>query len=122
MISDHGNWRHQHWEALCSAYGQSPFFLYYADDLREFFEPHWTHLLDYNLAITRRILDLIGADIPVVTTSSYQGAPFLNTPDTSAPLVGRYYQTFQLRHGFIPRLSILDLLFNEGPEAILYLQ
>lgn len=122
MISDHGNWRHQHWEALCSAYGQSPFFLYYADDIKEFFEPQWTHLLDYNLAITRKILDLIGADIPVLTTDSYQGTPFLTTPDDSAPLVGRYYQTFHLRHGFIPRLSILDLLFNEGPESILFLR
>ena len=41
-ISDHGNWRHLHWHALLSAYGESPFFDYYADDLRPFFEKKWT--------------------------------------------------------------------------------
>ena len=44
-ISDHGNWRHLHWHALMSAYSESPFFEYYADDLRPFFERRWQYLL-----------------------------------------------------------------------------
>ena len=47
-VSDHGNWRHLHWNALQSAYGESPFFEYYQDDIRPFFEKRWTFLLDFN--------------------------------------------------------------------------
>ena len=48
-ISDHGNWRHLHWQALQSAYGESPFFEYYEDDLRPFFTEHnWEFLMDFN--------------------------------------------------------------------------
>ena len=51
-ISDHGNWRHLHWNALCSAYGESPFFEFYADDLRPVFERKYAFLYDFNMAIT----------------------------------------------------------------------
>ena len=54
-ISDHGNWRHLHWNALLSAYGESPFFEFYADDLRPFFEQRWTYLLDFNMASTQKL-------------------------------------------------------------------
>ena len=50
-ISDHGNWRHVHWNALMSAYGESAFFDYYADDVKPFFQKRWTWLLDFNEAI-----------------------------------------------------------------------
>ena len=50
-ISDHGNWRHLHWNALQSAYGDSPFFDYLQDDIRPFFEKRWDYLLDFNEAI-----------------------------------------------------------------------
>ena len=48
-ISDHGEWRHLHWNAIVSAYGESPFFMYYADDLRPFFERRWEYLFDFNM-------------------------------------------------------------------------
>ena len=48
-VSDHGNWRHLHWNALMSAYGESPFFEYYADDIRPFFEKRWKFLFDFNM-------------------------------------------------------------------------
>jgi len=51
-ISDHDNWRHQHWNALLSAYGESPFFEYYQDDIRPFFERKWKYLFDFNTEIT----------------------------------------------------------------------
>ena len=98
----------------------SPFFDYYQDDIYPFFDEqtfhdnHWEHLYDYNLAIIRKILELLG--VANVTSPT----PYL--PSTSSlPTSKEYYQTFQRRHGFIPHLSILDLLFNEGPSAILYL-
>ena len=128
LVSEHGNWRHQHWEALKSAYGMSPFFDYYQDDIRPFFDEevfranNWQRLFDYNLAIMRKMLDLIGVKKEIKLTSlpstPPQGGRVVHVP-VNVPV--HYYQTFQKRHGFIPNLSILDLLFNEGPEAILYL-
>ena len=59
LISDHGNWRHLHWQALQSAYGDSPFFEYYEDDLRPFFaERNWERLVDYNDAICKKMCEL----------------------------------------------------------------
>ena len=60
-ISDHGNWRHQHWMALESSYRQSPFFEFYADDFAPFYEKKWTFLADYNeelMALVTSLLDI----------------------------------------------------------------
>lgn len=114
-ISDHGNWRHLHWNALCSAYGTSPFFEFYADDIKPFYDNRWEMLVDYNRDITQKMLHLIGLDS---VSDGYNG--FTGTPRSRTGSV-KYYQTFQRRHGFIEGMSILDLLFNEGPEAIKYI-
>ena len=106
-ISDHGSWRHQHWNALCSSYRQSPFFDYYADELAVFYEKKWEFLVDYNTALHLLICDLM----------DFKGVRQLSPP----PIASSYYQVFAHRHGFLPDLSILDLLFNQGPEAVLYL-
>lgn len=113
LISDHGNWRHLHWNALSSAYGMSPFFDYYADDIKPFFSEKWEFLADYNLAVTKKMIELLGGD-DILRQKTFQ-KPSDNTE------IKPYYQTFQKRHGFIPNLSILDLLFNEGPDSILFL-
>jgi hypothetical protein len=115
LISDHGNWRHLHWNALASAYGMSPFFDYYADDLKPFFSEKWEKLYDYNLAITNKVIELLGGD-EIIKRCIFEKS----TADAAS--AKPYYQTFQKRHGFIPNLSILDLLFNEGPASILYLK
>ena len=115
-ISDHNNWRHLHWQALASAYGSSPFFEYYADDIAPFFEKKWDFLFEYNLEITHKMCELLDIRTEIRLTDEYQGCSF-NQHNDSKP----YYQVFQSRHGFIPDLSILDLLFNMGPEAILQL-
>ncbi len=52
-ISDHANWRHVHWNALLSAYGESPFFEYYQDDIRPFYEKKYEFLFDFNMETTR---------------------------------------------------------------------
>ena len=58
-ISDHGDWRRVHWNAIASAYGESPFFEYYQDDLRPFFERRWTFLYDFNEAIRQTVSTLL---------------------------------------------------------------
>ena len=130
-ISDHGNWRHLHWNALQSAYGDSPFFEYYQDDIRPFFDKKWTFLLDFNEAIRQKMCEL--TDIaPTVTLSErwntggqpgdYRAAIDPKHPAPDADFVAKpYYQVYQQKHGFLPNLSILDLLFNMGPESIFYL-
>lgn len=58
-ISNHGKWRTEHWNALQSAYGESPFFEFYEDDIRPFFEQRWDFLFDFNLAITEKLCELL---------------------------------------------------------------
>ena len=209
-ISDHGNWRHLHWQALVSAYGETPFFEYYADDIRPFFEERrWKYLLDFNLDITHTLCSLldvrpdltlsdhyIDADETISGCGGLDGAAagisgaveglgravkgldeaaesfrrakgldgaaeslggavkgldeakgfgeaaesfggsssscslFVDYRDAIRPKhplpdaefeARPYYQVRAQRHGFLPNLSVLDLLFNEGPEGIFWL-
>lgn len=137
-ISNHGKWRTEHWNALQSAYGESPFFEFYEDDIRPFFEDRWEFLLDFNMAITEKMCELLDIHPHIELTSSYQnslpfgegrgGALDFRTiihpkhpqpdPDFNPK---PYYQVYQERFGFQPNLSVLDLLFNMGNEAVLYL-
>jgi hypothetical protein len=130
-ISDHGNWRHLHWNALRSAYGESPFFEYYEDDLRPFFERRWTFLLDFNEEIRLKMCELLDVRPNVGYTQDYVRSTvdhdFRNGiqpkhPAEDATFLPRpYYQVYSQKHGFLPNLSILDLLMNMGPEGIFYL-
>ena len=70
-ISDHNNWRRVHWNALMSAYSESPFFDYYADDIRPFFEKRYDYLVDFNEAIRQKICELIDIHPEVEYTTDY---------------------------------------------------
>ena len=180
-ISDHANWRHVHWNALLSAYGESPFFEYYQDDIRPFYEKKYEFLFDFNMETTEKMIELLDIRPKISITEEYilseerrvksgeseerrvkseettfggQGEsqfdsianhkvqssnlkvqskevqsivdfrdairPKKPLPDAEfAPK--RYYQVYGQKHGFLPNMSILDLLFNEGNEAIFYL-
>ena len=134
-ISDHGNWRHLHWNALVSAYGETPFFEFYADDLRPFFEKRHTFLFDLNLDIMHTMCQLLDVRPQVQLSEHYIVLPseddavvdFREAIRPKHPLPDAdfnptpYYQVRAQRYGFLPNLSILDLLFNEGPEGIFYL-
>ena len=131
-ISDHGNWRHLHWNALQSAYGESPFFDYDQDDIRPFFEKRWDFLLDYNEAICQKMCELIDIQPKIEYSSDFVVEPKDETdyrlainPKHPAPDADftpkSYYQVYSSKHGFLPNLSVLDLLFNMGPESIFYL-
>lgn len=134
-ISDHGNWRHLHWNAIESAYNHTPFFEYYKDDFRPFYEKKFDFLVDYNEQLCQLVCQLIDIDTSFQRTESYIAEPsntIIDLRDAIHPkkelmndasfVVIPYYQVFQERLGFLPNLSIIDLLFNMGPEAILVLQ
>lgn len=111
MIAEHGNWRHQHWNALSSSYGQSPYFEFYEDDFRPFYsEANWATLGEYNAALDAKVMELLGWGGGVVSCS--ESMRRWDLP---------YYQVFAHKHGFLNGLSIVDLLFNMGPEAVYWL-
>ena len=136
-ISDHGNWRHLHWQAISSAYGHSPFFQFYEDDLRPFFfESRWEYLFDFNFEIMQKMCELLDISAPASPNPSKGRGDANELPGCSPlPLEGLgeagtagvvdrvrpYWQVFQQKHGFLPDLSILDLLCCMGNEAIFYL-
>ena len=167
-ISDHANWRHVHWNALLSAYGESPFFEYYQDDIRPFYEKKYDFLFDFNMEITEKMIELLDIRPKLSVTDEYVeklgvrseklgvrseelgvrseelGVEGEKTPNSSLqtpnlikdfrdairpkkPLPDpefhpeRYYQVYEQKHGFLPNMSILDRLFNEGNEAIFHL-
>ena len=139
-ISDHNQWRRIHWNALQSAYSESPFFEYYVDDIRPFFEQKYDFLIDFNEAIRQKMCELIDIHPSVEYTqeflspqevSSTTHHPIIHDfrdvisakhPQPDADFeVKRYWQVFQRKHGFLTNLSILDLLFCMGPESVFYL-
>ena len=151
-ISDHGNWRHLHWNALVSAYGESPFFEYYQDDIRPFFKKRWDYLLDFNEAIREMMCELLDIQPKVKyslefkvyslemntlvaekSTINYKQSTINKEIDFREGIRPKhpqadpdfeakpYYQVYQQKHGFLPNLSVLDLLMNMGPEGIFYL-
>lgn len=132
-ISDHGNWRHLHWNAISSAYMNSPFFLYYEEDFRHLFDRKYDFLMDFNMDLLRLVVELAGMKILVSQSSVFVPFGQADTESDFRWMVGTdadvsgfnpepYYQVFAQKNGFIPNLSIIDLLFNMGPETLLVLK
>ena len=124
-------WQKQHWRALTAAYNSSPFFEYYSDYLIDFFERKEKFLFDFNTKITQRILDLLEINKQIFFTEAYKNfdsSVEFDCRQSISPKVQfaksdlmfsaqKYYQVFAQKFGFIPNLSIVDLLFNEGTNA-----
>ena len=136
-ISEHGNWRRLHWGALYSAYGRTPYFDHIAPELEPIIVGgHQTHLLDLNTQLLRLIVDFMDLPIEFNAQCDDSQCPMISSDLSVNDLRGKidgkrgdnlpiidvpYYRLWATRHGFVPRLSILDLLMNEGRAGILTL-
>ena len=132
QLSGHGNWQHVHWNSLVSAYASSPYFAFYRDDIRPFYEKKYKYLFDFNEALREEICALLHLEPRLEYSKSYTTGPeteILDYRELIHPkkqrleelLPGPYVQVFDRKFGFLPDLSVLDLLFNTGPEACLFL-
>lgn len=127
-VSDHGNWWNIQLTALESAYGRTPFFEFYVDSLADFFKKDicGTPITVHDAAIDSTVRCLLGLDTEVTYIESRElpeGVSDLRRCNFSSQTeVTPYYQVRAAELGFISNLSILDLLFNLGPESPLYLK
>lgn len=135
-------WLLQHKRALEAAYMSSPFFEYYMDDIYEILDSKEEYLLNLNTRLTKKIAELIGIETPLALSNGNYIIP--QSPELelngitdfrdsihpkkcstileSLKLNKPYWQVFTNKQGFVPNLTILDLLFNEGPNSISYLE
>ncbi len=131
-IAYDNDWRTLHWRSMQSAYRRSPYFEFYEDDFVGFYEGEkFEFLVDLNEALLNKINELSGIDVPISKTTSYEKDPentidlrneaqhpsIINHQSFDKLRTGSstiYYQVFGTKFGFLPNLSIIDLLFNEG--------
>lgn len=135
-LSDHGNWRHQHWYAIFSTYNNTPFFEYYEDYFAPFFEKKFDFLFDFNEGLRQMICEQLEITPNILFTDEYIAPENIVGSDFRDSIHPKrdyrkadpeyrdipYYQLFEQKWGFTPNLSIIDLLFNMGPESILVLR
>ena len=129
QISHVSPWQSIHQKSIESAYRSSPFFEYYEDDLETLFVKKAKFLLDYNIRCLEVILNCLQLSIDLESTSTFKKEPKhcidyrgLIQVNSEVQSFENYTQVFSEKHGFINNLSILDLLFNEGPNTLNYLK
>ena len=135
-ISYEENWQSKQWTAICSAYGNAPFFEYYVDDFQPLFEEQDTYLFEHNLKILQTIFFVLDISPTIEFSETYltKTTPdicdFRNkiNPKTINSIIDTsyqnipYQQVFAEKNGYLPNLSILDLIFCKGPETISILE
>ncbi len=130
LLENSFNWQQQHLKSMASAYKSSPFYEFYEDDLTDLLLKKHKYLLDLNLDCQQFIIDNLPIELIIHKTTTFQLAyakdiDFRFLADAKSERnynLSKYTQVFSDKHGFIENLSVLDLLFMEGPNAINYLE
>ncbi|WP_317163613.1 WbqC family protein [Mucilaginibacter aquatilis] len=128
-ISYDFNWQRLHWMSLQACYRRSAYFEFYEDDFARFYEDKFEYLFDYNEQLLSMILKFLKLPAKLTYTEEYHRAydnlaDYRNSihPKKDAAFEQKpYFQVFEERKGFLKNLSIVDLLFNQGPQAMNYL-
>lgn len=123
------NWQRLHWMSLQACYRRSAYFEFYEDDFARFYEQNYTFLFDYNEQLLNMVLKFLKLPVSVKYTTEYHRhydtlADYrtLIHPKKESDFEQKpYFQVFEERKGFIKNLSIVDLLFNQGPQSLNYL-
>lgn len=115
-------WQTQHWRTLVSVYRRTPFFDHYEDSLMRLFQEQFTSLATFNIATIEWVKKQLKLKLETETTTAFvkeypEGITDLRNANSLPGPLPKYYQVFEDRIGFVPDLSILDLLFSEGPAA-----
>ncbi|TYR33362.1 WbqC family protein [Sphingobacterium phlebotomi] len=123
------SWQRLHWLSIQSAYRRSAYFEYYEDDFARFYEQKYDFLFDFNIEQLQLLLKCIKIKRPIAFTETY--TPRIEPLDYRETIHPKknslleypkpYYQVFEEKHGFLPDLSVVDLLFNQGPQSRNYL-
>lgn len=124
------HWQRDHWRSLKVAYQTSPYFEYYEDALEPLYHTTYSTLIDFNMALHHLIMDCLQLEKDIKHTTIFEKAPELVADFRSLTLAKKmpefelppYHQLFHDKHGYLPNLTVLDLLFNEGPNAVTYLE
>jgi hypothetical protein len=127
-ISYDFRWQRLHWMGLQACYRRSAYFEYYEDDFAVFYEKRYTYLFEYNEELLHFLLRSIKVPVTLNYTTSYESqhpelADFRNSmsPKKVTDFEQKpYFQVFEERNGFLKNLSIVDLLFNQGPQSAGY--
>ena len=128
-IANTSNWQLINWKSIESAYRTSPYFEFYEDDIKPLFFSKEGNLLDYNFKCLNTVIDCLQIDLNYTKTKTFEIEPkgiidlrfLVNVRKEKQYTFSPYIQVFANKHGFISNLGILDLIFNEGPNALNYL-
>ena len=130
-ISDVMPWQKMHWRSIKTAYNNSPFFLYYYDSFIPYFEKKQEFLVDFNTSLLESIFHILKEEKKIQGTDQFEKEvsekyDLRNLWGKKHPVIQsnfpEYTQVFSPKHGFLHDLSIIDLIFNLGPEARQYLR
>ena len=122
-INYENNWQKDHWKSLEAAYRSSPFFEFYEEDFHPFYYRNFENLMDFNIEIIKKILLILDTDIILLPKekADREFSDLIIAKKINKIEIPHYHQVFQSKHGFINNLSVLDLLFNLGPQSLEYL-
>lgn len=119
QISYAENWQKEHWKSLEAAYRRSPYFEFFEHEFRPLYDDKFEKLVNFNLRLHELVLSALRIELPHQFTDAYIGATQdWRIYDFTTQEIKPYTQVFSDRHPFYPNLSILDALFNLGPETI----
>ena len=129
IIDDSYDWQKNHYKSLESAYKNSPFYEYFIDDILPIYQKKNKFLVDLNLETFEVVNECLGISLPYTKSTEYfhtvenqKDFRKLVNGKKDKTIIEPYTQVFEEKHGFIPNLSILDLLFNEGRYAVDFLK
>ena len=129
-ISYDQDWPSQHWKSLEISYRSSPFFEFFEDKLLCLYNKKEKYLIDFNIKSINILFEMLQIDLEYDFTNSYE-ENYSNMSDyrinsenfnSNEIKINKYTQVFESKHGFINNLSVLDLIFNEGPNAINFIK